>query len=180
MKVMESALQHLPEGVLTGKDVVKGEKRLKDAAFFEDKSGVDENTLLYTVYSMSDGEGLNWGLTVLEPVVVNGQYNMTRGHFHENLDAQEYYWCMSGNGFLLLMDEEGNTWAEVVKPGSLHRINGHHAHRLINTGEGQLKVAACWPADAGHDYVRVEKMPFGDICMKAEGGPKWLTTNSRP
>lgn len=179
MKVTDSVLFEMPDGILEGSDVAVSEKRLKDAAFFENKEGVDPETLLYTVYSHGDGKGLNWGLSVLEPVKVNGQYNMTRGHFHENLDAQEYYWVLGGRGYLLLMDEAGNTWAEVCKPGSLHRIDGHHAHRLINTGDEQLRVACCWPANAGHDYGRVERMPFGDLCMEKEGETVWVTTSSR-
>ena len=58
------------------------------------------------------------------------------------------------------MDENGKTWCEKMKEGSLHHINGHHAHRLINTGNEDLKVICVWNANAGHDYQRVEQMPF--------------------
>lgn len=67
------------------------------------------------------------------------------------------------------MDEEGNTWAEEVSEGSLHHIDGHLAHRLINTGDEDMKVAACWGCDAGHDYAAVDAMPFGYRVMKEKG-----------
>jgi glucose-6-phosphate isomerase len=44
------------------------------------------------------------------------------------------------------------------------------AHRLINTGDEDLKVACCWPTTAGHDYARVEAMPFPQRAYKTEEG----------
>ncbi|MCB6313949.1 cupin domain-containing protein, partial [Gordonibacter pamelaeae] len=85
---------------------------------------------------------------MLYPVLVNGECNMTRGHWHENRECVEFYFCLSGEGLLMLMDEDGTTWAEKTYPGSLHHIDGHLAHRLINTGEEPMKIGACWPCDA--------------------------------
>lgn len=86
---------------------------------------------------------------------------MTKGHFHENKDCVEFYFGIQGEGLLLLMDESGYTWAEKVFEGSLHHIDGHVAHRLVNIGEIDLKVGACWPTSAGHDYVAIEEKAFG-------------------
>lgn len=164
MELKKAEAFHLD--VIEGLNVKQGEKRLKDLSFiFENTSSLDPNTLLYTVYShesfseKKSGE-LYWGLTVLEPVLINGECNMTRGHFHENRNAAEYYVGASGEGILLLMDENGKTWGEKVEKGSIHYIKGTLAHRLINTGNEQLKVAACWPRDAGHDYKSVEEKEF--------------------
>ena len=41
--------------------------------------------------------------------------------------------------------------------------------RLINTGEKPMKIGACWPCDAGHDYAAVERQPFGYRVYKEEG-----------
>lgn len=175
MKVIPAALVHSHR--LEGQGVVRSEKKLKDTAFFADVTGEDPEMVLYEVYAKTEdpcpGE-LNWGLSVVHPVTVNGECAMTRGHWHENRDAAEYYWCTGGTGLLLFMDETGGAWAEEMKPGSLHHIPGRLAHRLINTGSHDLEVVCCWAADAGHDYAAVEAMPFPARCYKTkEGTIEW-------
>lgn len=116
---------------------------------------------------MVPGE-LLWGLTILEPLCVSGECNMTRGHFHQDRNCAEYYFGLGGNGLLLLMDEEGTCHAEKVFKGSLHHISGKLAHRLINTGDEQLKVGACWSPAAGHDYEAIEKREFSYRVFKED------------
>ena len=140
---------------------------------YKDDNNVDENTLMYTVYSYEKGDSnkagdLYWGLTILEPVYINGECNMTRGHFHNDLNCAEFYFGIDGEGLLMLMDENGKTWCEKVFKGSLHHIDGKLAHRLLNTGDTQLKVGACWPTVAGHDYAKIEDKEFGYRVFKKE------------
>ena len=52
---------------------------------------------------------------------------------------------------------------------SLHHIDGHLAHRLINTGEEPMKSVPAGHGDAGHDYAAVERQPFGYRVYKEEG-----------
>jgi glucose-6-phosphate isomerase len=153
---------HDVHGILTGDEVQCSQKYLKDAAFFQDKSGVDPETLLYDVYFREEEAKpghLNWGLTVLYPVTVNGEYNMTRGHYHMDREAMEYYWCLEGEGYLLLAEGD-ECVKQKMEPGTLHCIPGHQAHRLVNTGSVPLKVACCWPSNAGHDYEAGKDAPF--------------------
>ena len=166
MKIIDSGLFHVFSGELEGKEVQSSKKLYKDAKGFYES--VDEtladDTVMYEVTVVNAEkveEGyLNWGISLLHPVLVNGECNMTRGHFHSDLNCEEYYWCAGGTGLLMLMDEEGNDWCEEMKVGTLHHINGHHAHRLINTGTEDLRVVCVWNSNAGHDYDRVEKNPF--------------------
>ncbi|MGM9961971.1 MAG: glucose-6-phosphate isomerase family protein [Holdemanella porci] len=166
MEIREANLFHDFYGDLKGKEVVTTKKLYKDAKSFYESvdESLDENTVMYEVSCVNASkveEGyLNWGISLLHPVLVNGECNMTRGHFHEDLNCEEYYWCAQGCGLLMYMDEQGNCWSEEMKVGSLHHISGHHAHRLINTGNEDLKVICVWNSNAGHDYARVEKMPF--------------------
>ena len=148
-------------GVIEGKDVKKSTKLYASAKTFYKSvdSSIEDDCVMYEVYTY-EHDGLNYGLTVMQPVCVNGECNMTRGHFHENLDCDEIYCGMAGEGLLLLMDENYHCHAEKVKCGSVHYIDGHLAHRLINTGNEEFKVQCMWPANAGHDYERVEKHPF--------------------
>lgn len=123
------------------------------------------STLAYTVaahFPVSDGTegGLFFGVSILEPGTVGGEFFMTRGHFHAKRDRGEYYWGDSGEGLLILMTEDRKSRVELVKPGSLHYIPGHTAHRLVNTGTSQLRVGACWPSDAGHDYDTIAEHGF--------------------
>ena len=67
------------------------------------------------------------------------------------------------------MDESGECYAEKMSVGTVHHIDGRLAHRLVNTGDEQLHVGACWPTNAGHDYEKVEKMPFSVRIFKENG-----------
>lgn len=165
MKIIEPSLIHDWDKKPCGKEVTVSTKLYKDAKDFYESvdESLHDDTVMYEVYSVSSQSEpgkLNWGLTVMHPVKVNGECNMTRGHFHENMDCEEYYWCSKGTGLLMLMDEEGRCWCEKMYEGSLHHIRSNWAHRLINTGDTYLKVVACWPADAGHDYARIEHSGF--------------------
>jgi len=116
--------------------------------------------------------GLFWGITKLYPGKVGNEYHMTRGHFHAQSDRAEYYWGLEGDGVLILMDRKRYTWVEEMKPGSLHYIPAHTAHRVANTGNTMLSFAACWPADAGHDYEEIAKNGFSARLLDTEGSPK--------
>lgn len=173
MEVIEpQVVHHILNGVLEGQDVEKYIKKYHEVAYLYEQKREDD-PVVYEVYSYSKGEdvlgNLNWGLTVLKPVLSHGECNMTKGHFHENKDCVEFYFGIQGEGLLLLMDETGKTWAEKVYEGSLHHIDGHVAHRLVNTGDVDLKVGACWPTSAGHDYTAIKKQEFGYRIKKVDG-----------
>ena len=174
MEIKQASIQFNWKQKMIGDHVVVSKKLYKDAKdFYESKADLDENTEMYRVISQVDSdicEGhLNWGVSILNPVYVNEECNMTRGHFHEDMNCQEYYWCMSGCGYLMLMDENGKCWLEEMKEGSLHLIDGHNAHRLINTSDEPLEVVCCWNNNAGHDYKRVQEHPFPVRVFKKNG-----------
>lgn len=159
----------LTNGTLSGEETAHAAKKISDVAgIFHDKAataGMDPNTVVYEVDShmaVPEGTpgGLFFGTSRIHPGKVGGEYFMTKGHFHNRRETAEYYWGIAGAGVLLLMDESGGTWAEQVEAGSLHYIGGHIAHRLVNTGEDDLVVGACWPSDAGHDYGSIETAGF--------------------
>lgn len=176
LEIKEPRVVHpFPCGVPTGPDVVVGQKHFCEIEeIYRETAGVPGDTLMYTVYSYfpeceKAGE-LNWGLTVMEPVTVNGECNMTRGHFHEDRDCAEFYFGLAGEGLLMLMQEDGTTVAEKIYAGSVHHIAGTVGHKIVNTGEEQLYVGACWPTTAGHDYATIERSPFPCRIMKNETG----------
>lgn len=173
MKVIEPRVIHHFDDVPKGENVICSTKYYHEVDYlYENKR--EDDPIVYEVYSYGEGKdekgNLNWGLTVLKPVLSHGECNMTKGHFHVWKEAAEFYLGVSGEGLLLFMDREGNTWAEKVYEGSLHYIDGHYAHRLVNTSDVDLKVAACWPIAAGHDYTSIEQREFAYRIFKTDKG----------
>ena len=174
---------------LKGEGVVKSRRTLGElTGIFENQDAYSQlplDQLAYEVYSyLPEREGtpggLYFGITQLYPGKVGDEYFMTKGHFHQQEDRSEYYWGLEGEGMLILMDRERNTWAERMMPGSLHYIPGGVAHRVANTGNSVLSFAACWPSDAGHNYVHdsAKELPrqellqiFADNAIIAENAP---------
>jgi glucose-6-phosphate isomerase len=137
---------------------------------------MDRSQVVYRVQWLSvegtDREGaLLWGNTTIEPGRVGDEYFMTHGHFHLKRDRTEFYVTVQGEGMLVLMDESRHGWAEAMKPGSLHYLQGNVAHRVVNTGSSQLRFVACWPADAGHDYGTIAKEGFSLRVVSRNGTP---------
>lgn len=183
MKILEPRVyQKMPKEVLRGEKVKsykKYLKQIKNIYKYGDKSNLDPDTVVYEVYSYTEGaeekEGnLFWGLTVMKPVYINGECNMTRGHFHENINCAEFYFGLQGEGLLLLMNQKGETWAEKIYEGSIHHIDGKIAHRIVNTCDEELMVGACWPTSAGHNYKEIEDKDFGYRVFKNDGQVKFL------
>ncbi len=177
MKIIDAKVfQDFKNGKIHGDEVVTSVKLLKDARHFykSNDATLSDDTIMYEVYMYTQNNpkqvgNLNWGMTVMKPVYVNGECNMTRGHFHEDLECAEFYFGIGGEGLLMLMDENFNCTAQRVCEGSVHHIDGKIAHRLINTGETDFKVGACWPTTAGHDYKRIEEGPFTQRIFKIDG-----------
>jgi glucose-6-phosphate isomerase len=159
-----------PKAFISDKNIIEGDVKHYEKNFSDIKNlyfnseGYSDTLTMYDVYSYENEKencmSLNYGLTVLHPVYINNECNFTRGHFHENLACAEIYVGSEGEGLLLLMDEDDNITAENIFPGSIHFINGLLAHRLVNTGDSDLKVYATWSPKAGHDYAKVENHPF--------------------
>ena len=157
-------------GELIGNPVNQSSRQIKDLAgvFATEKAreNMDAEQLVYEVQlylPVEEGTegGLFFGNTTIYPGRVDQEYFMTKGHFHAIRDRGEYYWCIEGEGVLILMDENRNTWGEKMTPGSLHYIPGKIAHRVANTGANHLRFGACWPSDAGHDYDTIASHGFG-------------------
>ncbi|NJL38771.1 MAG: cupin domain-containing protein [Leptolyngbyaceae cyanobacterium SM1_4_3] len=142
---------------------------------------MDGETLAYSVQAympVAEGKsgGLFFGNSTVYPGKVGNEYFMTRGHFHALPDTGEYYWCISGEGALLLMDEQRATRAERMHPGSLHYIPGNIAHRVANTGKTPLVFNACWPSDAGHNYAEIARNGFSARLIDTDGKPNLVSS----
>lgn len=138
------------------------------------RRAMEPDTVVYRVQAwcpVPDGtEGAQfWGTTVVEPGQVDSEYFMTHGHFHQKRNRTEYYGTIEGEGALILMDATRSTWKEPMFPGSLHFIPPNVAHRVANIGKVPLRLVACWPSDAGHDYDAIRKLGFGARLLNVHG-----------
>ncbi|MDD6684063.1 MAG: glucose-6-phosphate isomerase family protein [Clostridiales bacterium] len=167
-------------GYMQGDGVSQSSRSLADLKnVFENedaRAGMDQQTIVYDVQShaaVPEGTtgGLFFGTSNVMPGQVGDEYFMTKGHYHARKECAEYYWCIEGMGALILMDESGHCWFEEMSPGSLHYIPGFVAHRLANTGDVPLRVGACWPSDAGHDYATIAEHGFTARLKNVNGVP---------
>lgn len=174
------------KGLLSGAPVQESVKtlgQLKNIFMNEHaRESMNPNTVVYRVQAWcpvpQGTEGAQfWGTTVIEPGLVDNEYFMTHGHFHEKRDRTEYYATIEGEGALILMDESGKTWMEPMSPGTLHFIPPNVAHRVANTATIPLRLVACWPSDAGHDYDVIRRSGFGARLLKVNGKPSFVRSD---
>jgi len=165
---------------LCGEGIIESQKLLSQLpnvfADEAERSKMNQQTLVYHVQAHMPAKegtpgGLYFGTTIIQTGKVGNEYFMTRGHFHSNSDRAEYYWGVKGEGMLILMDRNRNTWAEKMYPGSLHYIGADIAHRVANTGKEPLHFGASWPSDAGHNYDEIDKNGFSARLVELDGKP---------
>jgi len=159
---------HAPQSVRTLANLVE---------LFAHPEGIGADRLSESVYeihgSPAEIEGpaqLLHATTVLYPGQVNGEYFMTRGHFHTKPERGEFMLTLEGEGLAVLMDRDGETWTEPMMKGSVHDIDGHHAHRVVNTGDKPLVFLVVWMSDCGHDYSSIRERGFGKRFFAGEDG----------
>jgi len=141
------------------------------------RQGMDPERVVYEVQAwrpVEDGTegGLFWGSSTVYPGVVGEEYFLTRGHFHARIDRAEYYATISGNGMLVLMDQDRRGSTQKMTAGSTHYIPGGFAHRVVNTGDEPLRFLACWPSDAGYDYQTIAEKGFSLRVLRKDGRPE--------
>lgn len=170
---------------LVGKSVINSKKFMHElkGVFADNESftNINQQQPVYEVQAympVKEGKtgGLFFGNSLVYPGKVGNEYFMTRGHFHANKDTAEYYWCVKGEGALILMDTDRNCWFEKMESGSLHYIPGNVAHRVANTGNEVLFFNACWPSDAGHDYDSIDKEGFSARLLEIDNQPQLVNT----
>jgi glucose-6-phosphate isomerase len=185
MFLLQPITMDFATGALSGEGVEELSRTIADlAGVFGDEAArlaLAPSTLIYRVQSHlpvaagTEG-GLFWGTTFLQPGLVGDEYFMTKGHFHAKRDHGEYYVACSGEGALILMDEDRRTRFEPMRPGSVHYVPSCMAHRVANTGASVLSFFACWPSDAGHDYDSILRDGFSARLRCVGGQPELVST----
>ena len=118
-----------------------------------------EDPILYRWFELGAPEragDLAFGVTILNPGKVGDEYYMTKGHFHTMLETAEVYYTLSGEGYMIMEDPEGDTQ------------------------EQPLITFFVFAADAGHDYGSIETKGYHKIVVEKDGkpaivdNPKWV------
>ena len=114
------------------------------------------------------------GVTRLLPGKVGDEYHMTKGHIHERDDQPEIYFCVQGEGYLLLQTIDGEFRAERWTAGTISHIPPMWAHRVVNTGDDMLVFVASYHLSAGHDYAPIIDKGFRKLLLEREGQPAFV------
>jgi len=135
-----------------------------------------EDVLLYEVYEIKRPEvagELLHGISIVHPGVVGEEYFMTKGHFHAELETAEVYYCMKGQGMMVMETPEGDWAVEELRPGRVLYVPPRWAHRSVNTGQDEnLVTFFVYPAHAGHDYGTIEAHGFRKLILQKDGQPR--------
>jgi glucose-6-phosphate isomerase, archaeal len=144
---------------------------------FSDEKALDElikkeDSLIYEFFELglpSTPGDLLFGTSILYPGKVGNEYFMTKGHFHTILDTAEVYYCLSGKGYMLMEDPEGNWDAQEMTPGKAVYVPKRWAHRSINVGTETLVTFFVFRSDAGHDYGTIETKGYRKLIVEDNG-----------
>ena len=142
-----------------------------------------EDKLLYEVYEIQRpamaGELLS-GISIVHPGKVGREFFMTKGHFHSLLETAEIYYCLKGEGCMVMENPEGEASVEFLSPGKVLYVPPRWAHRSVCTSRQQdLVTFFIYPGDAGHDYGTIERQGFRKLVLEGENGieivdnPRW-------
>jgi glucose-6-phosphate isomerase len=142
----------------------------------------EEDKLIYEVYEIKrpevEGE-LLMGVSIVHPGKVGNEFFMTKGHFHSILDTAEVYYCLRGEGFMVMETPEGDTSVEALSPGTVLYVPPRWAHRSVCTSRQEdLVTFFAYPGNAGHDYGTIERQGFRKLVVEGVDGPE-IVANPR-
>jgi len=148
-----------------------------------------QDYMLYEVYEVKRPEiagELLQGISIVHPGKVGDEFFMTKGHFHSELDTAEVYYCLQGEGLMVMETPEGEWAVEKLIPEKVLYVPPRWAHRSVNTSRNEdLVTFFVYPGNAGHDYGSIEKQGFRKLVVEREGevqvidNPRWLPPEAR-
>jgi glucose-6-phosphate isomerase len=135
-----------------------------------------EDQLIYEVYEITrppvEGE-LLMGVSIVHPGKVGREFFMTKGHFHSVLETSEIYYCLRGEGYMVMETPEGDACVEALAPGKVLYVPPRWAHRSVCTSRQEdLVTFFAYPGNAGHDYGTIERQGFRRLVVAGEQGPE--------
>jgi len=148
-----------------------------------DRMICDRDQPVYEFYELGapeDAGDIAFGTSITYPGKVGKEYFMTKGHFHTILETAEVYYTMSGEGFMLTEDPEGDVVVHPLAPGKTVYVPKRYAHRSVNSGNTPLITFFAFRGDAGHNYATIETKGYRKLIVEGANGkpeivdnPKW-------
>ncbi len=185
--ILDQAAAHIEgaEPVVRRLSSLRGQ--FMDVAAFEAQIAQDDRVLYryYAVDRPAEVGELSSGLTILHPGKVGEEYHMTKGHFHAVLETGEVYYCLGGQGRMVMETPEGAWHVAEMTPGAVVYVPPRWAHRSVNVGADDLVFFWVYPAHAGHDYGSIERQGFRKLIVERNGAPtvidnpRWLPPELR-
>ena len=126
-------LVNLQDGTIPTAPLVQ-QRRLSDMrGLFADPAAeyalMGANPLIYEVYEAAQNPKetghLLYSTTVIHPGKVGDEYFMTKGHYHQVLETSEVYYCLKGQGFMVMETPEGEWAVEELHPGRVLYVLGY-------------------------------------------------------
>lgn len=186
VSIADAVLSHYDNHIQRRLSSMKGQF-LDQAAY--DALLASEDALLYEVYEIRRPEvagELLHGLSIVHPGKVGDEYYMTKGHFHTVLETAEVYYCLKGQGLMVMETPEGEWAVEPLRPHTVLYVPPRWAHRSVNTSLSEdLVTFFVYPGHAGHDYRTIETQGFRKLVMERDGqpqivdNPRWLSPERR-
>ena len=186
VSIADETLSHYDSQIIRKLSAMKGQ--FDDSQAYDDMLA-QEDIVLYEVYEFQRPElagEMRHGLSVVHPGTVGDEYFMTKGHYHTVLEAAELYYCLKGEGFMVMETPEGDWAVEPLHPNGVLYVPPRWAHRSVNTGsKADLVTFFAYPGNAGHDYGSIEKQGFRKLLVERNGGPeivdnpRWLPPEER-
>jgi glucose-6-phosphate isomerase len=135
-----------------------------------------EDQLIYEVYEIKRPEvvgELLMGISIVHPGKVGKEFFMTKGHFHSVLETSEVYYCLRGEGYMVMETPEGATSVKALAPGEVLYVPPRWAHRSVCTSRLEdLVTFFTYPGNAGHDYGTIERQGFRKLVVEGINGPE--------
>lgn len=166
----------------------KADRKVSDLAMmFADQMAAESlinngDPLVYEIFYYgftTSASDMALGVTRIQPGTIGGEYYMTKGHFHEAHDQPEIYFCVKGEGYLLMETRDGEFQAERWTRGTISHIPPMWAHRVVNTGAEPLVFVASYHLAAGHEYEPVIEKGFEQRVFEENGEPVFRKNEQR-
>ena len=135
----------------------------QDAAALETSIREENDPLQYETFEKHVPEEYGQLLMCISKIQsgrVGEEFYMTKGHYHTRVNTGEVYFCLQGEGYLLMKTPAGEFDAQRMTRGAAVYVPPYWAHRSVNTGGEPLTIFCVWPGDAGHNYGDIEKEGF--------------------
>jgi len=157
------------ENIMLGADVHNTRKASVMRGYYKDSAALEKiiadgnDPLHYETFEKHVPEEyghLLFCISKIQPGLVGDEFFMTKGHYHTRVNTGEIYFCLQGQGYMVMKTPAGDFDAQKMTRGAMVYVPPYWAHRSVNTGSEPLTMFCVWPGDAGHNYGDIEEEGF--------------------